>query len=341
MKANHCFLLTFYFPLFLHFNFFGHNSNHANFCWFSLSSVLIYISTMEINQTNLQPNINTTLPKELLAVYIPINILIIVSNVLVVVAFCKICRRGQLRLQHLFLIGLAGTDIAVFVLNTIGAVMLSHGNLQLNKQHCDALGITSTSLTAITTCIHCAMCLDRIARVRLPMNYKDWIMDRRCHCFIIVFIALGCYVTPVLVLLAVRYFGKVDMWTFEPDIPDCTAPVNHANSILGLMSVILLSGLSLLQIITGVITMKTVVSLKSTRSKVIKSFRTVCATILAFYICFVPGGIWVIWSTGFVSGYPPRWLKFVSVQMLALNSCLSFVIYYKLLPGFKSVLLNR
>ena len=123
---------------------------------------------------NFSSGYNESLPKALLAVYVPVNLLILVTNVFVIVTFIKTWQHGKLEVQHVFLLGLVGSDLTTFVVFTVGTVMLASGDLPLAMEHCDALGVASTAMVSITVLIHCSMCLDRIMRVVKPIKHMIW-----------------------------------------------------------------------------------------------------------------------------------------------------------------------
>lgn len=296
---------------------------------------------MELNITDHQSRDNSSLPRELLAVYVPINLFILVSNVLVLLTFIRLFRRGKLEVQHFYLFGLVGTDFMTLVINAVSAVLLAKGDLQLTKEHCDALGIASTSFVSITAFIHCSMCLDRIALVQLPLKYNTWKKDPRFRLGAIIVICC-CYVIPITVNLICRYAFMIDTggFNFEPDMSDCVAHDSNANNKrFGLIMLSVLLLIMLIQLISCITVIWRVVKFTQvTRSQILKAVRVQMTTIGLFYLCFIPGAIWVGWQVDNSTGKPPKGFTFFAVEMIALNSGLSFCIYYTMLPEFKKTL---
>ena len=169
---------------------------------------------------NFSSGYNESLPKALLAVYVPVNLLILVTNVFVIVTFIKTWQHGKLEVQHVFLLGLVGSDLLTFVVFTFGAVMLAVGDLPLAMEHCDALGVASTATFTIAVMIHCSMCLDRLIRVVKPIEYMIWNKSLRIR-LVAGLVVLSCYVILIMVSLICRYAFNVDIsqFHFEPYIP--------------------------------------------------------------------------------------------------------------------------
>ena len=294
-------------------------------------------------KSNLSTAYNESLPKALLAVYIPINVLILVTNILVILTFIRTYRNGKFLLQHIYLVGLIGSDLITLTINSIGAGMLADGDVPLTLEACDALGNASTSMVCITVLIHCLMCVDRMIRIFAPFKYMEWNRPNRPPARRPRYIATGaviaCFILPVTVSLICRYAFMVDTYGshFEPDIPDCWIHESGTNDNYGWILVTGLGAALMLQMVTGVIVIRAVKGLQGiNRKRLWKATRTTAATVGLFYFCWIPGCVWVALRVDDSTENPPRWFTFLSVEMVALNSGLSFFIYYNMLPKFNA-----
>ena len=285
---------------------------------------------------NFSSGYNESLPKALLAVYVPVNLLILVTNVFVIVTFIKTWQHGKLEVQHVFLLGLVGSDLTTFVVFTVGAVMLASGDLPLAMEHCDALGVASTAMVSITVLIHCSMCLDRIMRVVKPIKHMIWKKSSRIR-LVAGLVVLCCYVIPIMVSLICRYAFNVDIsqFHFESDIPDCWKRDTSNNYNYGWVMATCLIFALIVQVITAVIVIRAIMKLKGTnRKRLVKATRTVAVTVGCFYLCWIPSIVWLAWRVDDNLDDPPRGFTFFCAMMIALNSGLSFIIYYNMLPKF-------
>ena len=101
---------------------------------------------------------NVTFPSQLAAVNITLNTYILISNVLVIMT---LKRMGKLTIQHYYILGLVGSDLIVFVINTAAAVIEIKREVRISQALCAVLGISSAAACITTALIHTAMSVDR------------------------------------------------------------------------------------------------------------------------------------------------------------------------------------
>lgn len=78
------------------------------------------------------------LPKELAAVTLVISVMIIATNILVFLTFC---RMNKLSLQQLHMFALVGPDLVMFIVNSVSAGITINGGFSLDTHQCQLLGV--------------------------------------------------------------------------------------------------------------------------------------------------------------------------------------------------------
>lgn len=110
-------------------------------------------------------NMNTTwktveivLPSELSVVYMITFILIIITNILTLVVFKSM---KSLQLQHYLMISLAVVDSSTVPLHMVGFIGYVKRFLSIDETLCKTVSISNHSVVALTTWIHCAICINK------------------------------------------------------------------------------------------------------------------------------------------------------------------------------------
>ena len=114
---------------------------------------------------------NVTVPSQLAAVNITLNAYILISNVLVIMT---LKRMGKLTIQHYYILGLVGSDLTIFVINTTGPVLGIKREVWISQALCAVLGISSAAACSTTALIHTAMSVDRWVSVQFPFKYRTF-----------------------------------------------------------------------------------------------------------------------------------------------------------------------
>ena len=66
--------------------------------------------------------------------------------------------------------------------------------------------------------------------------------------------------------------------------------------------------------------------------------KTVLVTLGAYYLCWLPCGVWFVWNIANPHVPISGWFCFLASQILSLNGGMGCIIYYFMLPKFKETL---
>ena len=139
----------------------------------------------------------------------------------------------------------------------------------------------------------------------------------------------------------VWYFRQISYY-FDPYVPYCIADLGDkggAGLIMALLMAIVLPCLIELTL-NGHIILKIKRMRSTTKARTLKAVKTVLLTLGIYYLCWIPMGVWTVWDFISPHVHPPGWFNFLAVQVVALNSGISGVIYYYTLPNFKETLMS-
>ena len=288
-------------------------------------------------EANIMANLTTwtfyeaTLPSQLAAITIAINIFILINNIFVILTFR---RMGRLTIQHYYMLGLVGSDLIVFIITlAVAGIELKH-EVWVSQTLCGLFGISSAGTANITALIHTAMSIDRWVSVQFPLKYRSFKTEARSS-YITVTIIISSFVVGVVYLNILYHFEHLGVY-FDPSIPFCIVTTGK-RGLLGLMSCTLIFFImpSTLQALTNIHMLIKVTRLRgASRARTFKSIKTIIATLGVFYLCWFPIGIWLLWDISSAS-HPNGAFSYFAVRMLLSNSGMSFVIYFRTLPGFK------
>ena len=166
-----------------------------------------------------------------------------------------------------------------------------------------------------------------------------WKTGLRAKCIVILVVAV-CFLLTLPPSLVSGLVFSVDLWlfNFEPDVTDCLDTESSSNKYFVMFLLTWLVTVFLIEILTAALIIKTVVGLQgSDRARIVKSTCTVEVTVCLFYLCWIPAAVWMGTLFGKQTYDPPKWFTFIAVEMVAINSGLSFFIYYKTMPKFSSM----
>ena len=272
-----------------------------------------------------------TLPSQLAAITIAINIFILTSNTLVILT---LRRMGRLTIQHYYILGLVGSDLVVFIITVAVAGIELKREVWISQSLCGLFGISSAGAANATALIHTAMSIDRWVSVQFPFKYRTFQSKARSR-FIPVTMISFSFVFVVFYLSILYHFELLGVY-FDPSIPFCVITTGK-RGLFGLMSCTLIFFImpSTLQAFTNIHMLFKVTKLRgANRARTFKSIKTVITTLGAFYLCWFPIGIWLLWDISSAS-HPNGAFSYFAVRMLLSNSGMSFLIYFRTLPGFK------
>ena len=117
-----------------------------------------------------------TLPSQLAAITIAINIFILISNTLVLLT---LRRMGRLTIQHYYILGLVGSDLIVFIITMAVAGIELKREVWISQSLCGLFGISSAAAANLTALIHTAMSIDRWVSVQFPFKYRTFQTEAR------------------------------------------------------------------------------------------------------------------------------------------------------------------
>ena len=204
----------------------------------------------------------------------------------------------------------------------------------ISQSLCGLFGISSAEAANATALIHTAMSIDRWVSVQFPFTYRTF-QSKAGSRFIPVTMISFSFVF-VFVYLSILYHFELLGVYFDHSIPFCITAAGK-RGLFGLMSCTLIFFIvpSKLQAFTNIHMLFKVTKLRgANRARTFKSIKTVLTTLGAFYLCWFPIGIWLLWEMS-SNSHPNGGFTYFAVRMLLSNSGMSFPIYFRTLPGFK------
>ena len=261
-----------------------------------------------------------------------INIFIIIGNILVIFTFFKM---SKLQIQHYYMLGLVFADIAIFIQNSIIVFFLVKGDVWMNGAVCFVTGSASVTAATATSLIHTAMSLDRWVSIQFPVKYLQFKDDLKSKRIVIAIITL-IYILPSPLLYLTWRTYQISFY-FDTYVPYCIADVGEE----GMWGLLLAGALSIaipcvVQVFTNTRILMRITSMQgANRKRIITAVKTVLTTLAVYYICWMPMGIWTVWDL-VADTHPAGWYGYFAVQMLVLNSGMSFLIYYNTLKRFRA-----
>ena len=272
-----------------------------------------------------------TLPSQLAVITIAINVFILTSNTLVILT---LRRMGRLTIQHYYILGLVGSDLIVFIITVAIAGIELKREVWISQSLCGLLGTSSAGAANITALIHTAMSIDRWVSVQFPFKYRSFKTEARSS-YITITIIICSFVVGLVNPYILYHFELLGIY-FDPSIPFCVI-TKGKRGLFGLMSCTLIFVImpSTLQAFTNIHMLFKVTKLQgANRARTFKSMKTVLTTLGAFYLCWFPIGIWLLWEMS-SNSHPNGGFTYFATRMLISNSGMSFPIYFRTLPGFK------
>ena len=247
----------------------------------------------------------------------------------------RLNRKAKLTIQEHYILGLVGSDLIVFIMTLALAVIELKQEVRLSPAFCDVLGISATVSANITAMIHTAMSIDRWVSVRFPIMYRSFKAETRSRSITITIIIVP-FVCPVLVTYILLLYELIGFY-FDIDIPFCVTETGR-NGIFGLLvsiSLFLILPL-ILQAFTNIDMLIIVNKLRGTnRTRMCNSIKTVVTTLGVLYLCWFAVLIWLLWEVATTS-IPNGGFTYFAIRMILSNSGMSFPIYLKTLPQFKT-----
>ena len=270
----------------------------------------------------------SALPPLFLSVTVVIGLLILVGNILLLLTFK---RMPKIKTMHAFMIGLAAADLLTVALYSVSMVIIGAGGIWMSDSMCRWYGVSSTTVTGMTTWVQSGLCIERSLAILRPVSHRNFSKSKYWK-HIIASIVVMDLVCPFTICAMVMSSGVVQ-FKFFPYLPGCVFVVDR-NMIASIFTAYLVIPFTI-QVVTHSLVLYRVSKLQSaSRAKLLKTMKTIALTLALYYMCWVPFVIQVTWKTAGKSGYPPA-LVTVSASFLMTNSCMSFVIYYTTLPEFK------
>lgn len=274
---------------------------------------------------------NTTLPYELSAIPIAINMCILTNNILVLLT---IKRMQSLQIHHRLMLGLVFAELTTVIPTAVLSGIVINGSILLTATLCDVLGLLITMTFELTVCIHCLMCVEKLLSVVKPIRHRSFTKWKKAG-WLVGCMVVGCLAFTLLFNLVMLSLGVVE-FAFEPNIPQCALTNdNGAPSYQSTVGIFILSPM-LLQVVTHGIIFHKISKMQATgRKRIKKAIRTLSLTVGLYYVCWMPVLILQVWRIAFGSK-PPQIFTFAGIQILMSHSGISGIIYYISLPDFRA-----
>ena len=288
-------------------------------------------------QTTATPLYQVALPPYMAVVCLALNIFILLSNTVVLVTFRKYKKP---KVQHYYMLALVGTDLTVFVQNSALATILIRQDIRLTTPVCVILGSLAAFAATVTAMVHTCLSIDRWISVVYPIKYRNFVNSRNSRRFTIA-VLVAIHIGQGLQQFLVWYFRQIRYY-FDSYVPYCIADLGDkggAGLIIALLMAIVLPCVIELTLNAHIIH-KIRQMRSTTRVRTLKAVKTVLLTLGIYYLCWIPMGVWTVWDFISPHVHPPGWFNFLAVQVVALNSGISGVIYYYTLPNFKETLMS-
>lgn len=278
----------------------------------------------------------TPLHPALAAVCLAVHLNILITNILVIATFKRI---KKLFLRHYYMLGLVVADLIMLIPTTAGIMALIKGDLWIDDGLCSFLGIASTSSVEITATVHTVMCIDRWVSVAYPLEYRAMVNKREAKPFTIGII-VGCNILPVLFNVLTVHLNVIN-FEFDPYVPSCILS-SSKSSIIGVLLTLnfFIAIPMIVHTVTNIYMLYRVAKLRGlSRKRLIYSIRTVVATVLVFYVFWIPTAVRLVMAI-LVPQQQNLWFTFISTEFLVANSGVNFYIYVLTIPTFKSAFLS-
>ena len=276
------------------------------------------------------------LPSEMAVVCATVDIFILLSNALTILTFRKL---KDLKIQHYYMIGLIGSDLTILIVNTIATVFFILGEIRMTDTTCFLLGSLFVVAAAITAMIHTCFSIDRWVSVAYPTTYRNLSSSKKFHKLTIIVITM-IHIIPWPLLFLTWYTEQVNFY-FEPYVPFCIRESGEKGNVgvyVGLIIKLVLP--CLIEVPSNTYIIWKITMLKgANKARTLKAVRTVLVTLGVYYICWLPMCVWTMWDIVSPNKGSPGWLRFSAIQILNVNSGMSFLIYYLTLQNFRETFL--
>ena len=249
-----------------------------------------------------------------------ILIMITITNILTILTF-KNMRR--LQLQQYLIVSLAIVDLVTVLPHLTAVVGNFKGYLVLNIAICQSIAILNHAVVAVTTWIHCGLCLDKCFSIIKPIMHKRFVSKFKPVGLAAAY--SGTVVAIILLLVsAVTLTGAIKA-EFNPVVATCSYALDLPYCVIA-------SFLMFTPLVTALVTHILIVweirkSNVRRKMRIKRAIKTTAFVVGTFYICWVPYLVCVVFQVFFPKFKKSDIFLFVSVVMVILNSSMNFFIY--------------
>lgn len=268
------------------------------------------------------------LPSELSVMYMIMFILIIILTLI------TFKRMKTLQLQHYLMICLAVVDLSTVPPHLFGFIGYVKGFLPIDETLCKAISISNHGVVAVTTWLHCGICIDKYLSILKPMAHRELVLKYKPSLLAVLF-SLSVFALILAIMLASVLSGLIEA-VYDPSFVSCMfkVDISYVGLIRGLYIVIpLLVGLTTHLMIL----MKLRKSEFRRRKMIKKSMRTVVLVVGTYYVCWVPFLVDIIWKLS-VGPYsqPPAIFSWLTANFVIANSFMNSFIHFLCNKEFKN-----
>ena len=274
------------------------------------------------------------LPPEAAVVNIFVNIFVLVSNLLAVMTFRKL---EKLYIQHYFMLGLIGSDFGALIVNLVSTVMLLTQEIWLTETMCFLLSLLNVLARGTTAMLHTCLSIDRGMAVAFPITYRNINLNVPHKLTVIGIIVIS--LLPGFSIYLSWIFKQSGVY-FDAYIPYCldkAGELGGAGEVIAMFYTIIMPFLIEVPLNSYVIWRISTMQ-GSNRTRTLNVVKAVLVTLGAYYLCWLPCGVWFVWNIANPHVPISGWFRFFALQILSLNSGMGCIIYYFMLPKFKETL---
>ena len=254
-------------------------------------------------------------------VTLTILIMITITNILTILTF-KNMRR--LQLQQYLIVSLAIVDLVTVLPHLIAVVGNFKGYLILNIAICQSIAILNHAVVAVTTWIHCGLCLDKCFSIIKPIMHKRLVSKLQPVGLAATY--SGSIVAIIFLLMTSVTLTGVIKAEFNPVMASCVYAIDLSYClIVGLLFIFI-------PLVTALVTHILIVweirkSNVRCKKRIKRAVKTTALVVGIYYVCWLPYLAFIMFQLFFPNYKMMDIFGFVSADILILNSGTNFFVY--------------
>lgn len=266
-------------------------------------------------------------------------LLVIITNVINLIIFSRF---KNIKIHHYYIIALAVADLSTCIIVLTGATYLLDSTTQyIPRLDCKKYGLIFMLPLEITVLLHCLMSIDKCRSIMNPIDYRLFTISHKKAQLFTVLQIVAAFLIPAILNTIYTVTGIIEPY-YEQLLGSCYITWDFASTAA--FAVFSFWPLVIQMVTHGMIIRKVVKLNKHNRKRLIRASRTVFTTVLSFYICWLPYGIYIIWQSTSNNGKAPlineyqhQKVFYVTSFLATLHSCLSLPIYYTTMGEFRLI----